>query len=249
MRYPALRPESAITALEALRSGREPTMSAVETRGTGPELSTSIVEALAGDLIRVKERYPKAIGQRDPTGGRYEAEACPLVHEAVPKDAEMLADYDFWTWLAVVATRDIVEWRHGGKAGVAAGPNFGIGKRDENLLYRMWLRADMGFQDGMKDPYELARRGDQDFWRSHVFRQGYSSSRTLVRALVGYQFPGANKPGPTLKTLEIRDLAKRLRRVHANLMFEALDLDGARAVVEREAAAAKQAIETGGKRA
>lgn len=100
----------------------------------------------------------------------------------------------------------------------------------------MWLRADIGYDPKRKDPYELARRGDQDFWRSHVFRQSYGRCRTLVRALILYQFPdGSGNNRPTLKNDEIRELAKRLRLLHANMVFECLDQNSAYELISQEA--------------
>lgn len=243
MRYTALKWKYAAETLEALRRGESPAEEQVmEARGAGTDHVQDVLPALEEALYRIKSRYPNRLGLRDPAGGRFEAEACSEIHRLLPFDPDMLADYEFWSWLAVFRFRELVDWRHGGDAGRAAAANFGIGSGKENLLYRMWLRADAGYRPGEGDPYELARRGDQDFWRSHVSRQGYGMCRSLVRALVRYQFPDGSSDRPTLSILEIRELAKRLRRLHPNVLFEYLDEESAYLLVAKEADAAKRAV-------
>lgn len=242
MRYVALKSQHALGTLEALRRG-DPVDEAevVELRGSGEDIE-GVLPCLAEKLHEIKSKFPQRLRRRDPAGGAFEAEACVEIHRALPFDPSMLADYEWWTWLAVFRFRELVDWRHGSDISGAAPANFGIGNGAENLLYRMWLRADAGYDPKRNDPYELARRGDQDFWRSHVFRQGYGRCRELVRALVLYQFPDGSAREPTLKISEMRELAKRLRRMHPNIVFEYLDEDSASELVRREAERAKQTV-------
>ena len=243
MRYLAIKADRAREILEKLRAG-EPVDEEreVEIRGSGEDVEPRLVE-LARKLDEIRSNYPPVLKQRDPRGGAFEAEACVEVHRRLPFDPAMLADHDWWTWLAVFYFRELVDWRHGFEKRTAAPANFGIGARNENLLYRMWLRADIGYDPDRRDPYELARRGDQDFWRSHVLRQGYGRCRELVKALVIYQFSNSAQHGPTLRTDELRELAKRLRRIQANVMFECLDRDAALELVRSEAERAKRAVQ------
>jgi hypothetical protein len=242
MQYVALRSQHALETLEALR--RRDTIDEqrlIEIRGSGQDVER-VLPDLARELYEIKSRYPERLRSRDPAGGEFEAEACAQLHRALPFDPQMLADYEWWTWLAVFHFRELVDWRHGGETGQATPANFGVGNGSENLLYRMWLRADAGYDPTRSDPYELARRGDQDFWRSHVFRQGYGRCRSLVRALILYQFPDGSAGNPSLKTGEIRELAKRLRRLHPNIVFECLREEDAYQLVVGEAERAKQAL-------
>lgn len=243
MRYVALKSRHALETLEALRRGEpvDETHEVVELRGSGDDVER-ILPDLANSLYEIKAGYPQKLRHRDPAGGDFEARACVEIHRALPFDPSMLADYEWWTWLAVFRFRELVDWRHGSETTGAAPANFGIGNGGENLLYRMWLRADAGYDPRRADPYELARRGDQDFWRSHIFRQGYGRCRQLVRALVVYQFPDEAAGSPTLKIDEIRELAKRLRRMHANVVFEYLKEEEAYELVRHEAERAKQTV-------
>jgi hypothetical protein len=242
MRYVALKSEHAMETLETLRRG-EPVDEhlVLVCRGSGDDVE-QVVPALARTMHEIKSRFPERLRRRDPAGGDFEAEACSELHRALPFDPQMLGDYEWWMWLAVFHFRELVDWRYGGESGLAAPANFGIGNGSENLLYRMWLRADAGYDPARSDPYELARRGDQDFWRSHVFRQGYGRCRSLVRALILYQFPDGSAGNPTLETAEIRELAKRLRRLHPNIFLEYLDVNSAYELVRAEAERAKRAL-------
>jgi len=243
MRYKALKAPYALETLEALRRGALPEgeeTRVVDPRGAGPDDVERYIEPLVEKLNHIRSRYPEHLRQRDPRGGQFEAEACVEIHKCLPFDPAMLGDHEFWTWLAVFRFRELVDWRYGGKAAPA---NFGIGNWSENLMYRLWLRADIVYKPGDKnDPYSLARRGDQDFWRSHVFRQDYGKCRSLVRALVRYQFPDSSPDSPTLNSKEIRELAKRLRRLHPTLIYECLDESAAYELVQREAEAVKRAL-------
>lgn len=173
---------------------------------------------------------PGMIKKGDPRANQFETAASPIVHEHIPKHPA-LADPEFWTWLGVVHGRQIIDWRYGPTGGLA---NFGAGPAGENFYFRLWLRADIGFDSGSTDTYELAKVGDIDFWRSHVFRQGYGEVRAFVRALVNFQFPAASKRKPRLNHGDIRDLVKRLKRARTNLMFELMSETRARDFIESE---------------
>jgi hypothetical protein len=60
--------------------------------------------------------------------------------------------------------------------------------------------------------------------------------------LILYQFPDGSAGNPSLKTGEIRELAKRLRRLHPNIVFECLREEDAYQLVVGEAERAKQAL-------
>jgi hypothetical protein len=152
-------------------------------------------------------------------GSQFEAQAAPLVHQLLPTQHPALADPEFWTWLAVTYCQPTLAWRYEGKRNLQ---NFGIGGAGENLLFRLWLRADIALKPDQKDQYELARHGDIDFWRSHIFRQGYGNARTFARALIEFQFPAEGGRKSRLKIHQIRALVKQLKRARSNLLFEVM---------------------------
>lgn len=240
MRYPTMTAGDANTYLIAKRGGGTLDVeSLVRIKGFGTELVQSFVPKLRTDLESLRAQWPNGIKSKaDPNANLFEAKAARVVHGIVPPDAEMLADPEFWIWLAVVHCPDVVEWRYryrktNSEAQLA---NYGIGSKTENLLYRLWLRAELVLDDGKKDRYHLCDAGQIDFYRSHLFRQGYANARNFARALLKFQYPHADLSEPNLKTIAIRDLVKRLRRMRSNLFLEILPEDECRAVIEAEAA-------------
>lgn len=237
-RYPILHQEDAKHFLTSRDAGEQVFLDDIRRwAGGGEELPTAAVNTLRDELSKLRKKYPAKLRSRDPEGGRFESEACVLVHKALLSvDRRALADHDFWTYLAVELA-DIVEWRFGSEGKATQLRNYGIGARSENLLFRLWLRADMGRVSGT-DPYDLARSGDQDLWRSHVLRQNFANARCVARSLLRLQAGKLVVESRTAKRLVggedptgVRMLAKRLKRVRANVVFEYLTPKQADALV------------------
>lgn len=236
MRYPVLSSPDASTYLFARRSGNPVEVeSLIKMRGEGSELEQAFVEGLREKLAEIRARYSDDPSPKD--ANLFEAQAARAVHQSVPDHAEILADPDFWIWLAVAHFVDMVEWRYGNPGSGTSLANYGVGARSENLLYRLWLRAELVLDEGAKDRYHLVDSGQIDFYRSHLFRQGYANSRTFARALLRYQYPETDRSIPNLKVDQIRELVKRLRRLRSNLFLEILEESECLSVIETEAAA------------
>jgi hypothetical protein len=186
-------------------------------------LSTEIYAVL--DAVRAKADTMGAAA-----GSYFDAAGGPELHSLLPEHPA-LADPEFWIWMAILPCQSLVRWRYKGPLNAQ---NFGIGGAGENLLYRLWLRAEIGHSEAGNDNYALAKVGDVDFWRSHVFRQGYGDVRHFAHALVRFQFPGNLAGKPRLKIDEIRRLAKRLKRARSNLMFELMSPERAISFIESE---------------
>lgn len=165
-----------------------------------------------------------------PNGAEFEAAAGPEIHKLLPPHPA-LSNPEFWNWLTLNYGESIVRWRYGD---IQNHKNFGVGAATENYLYRLWLRAEMVFKPGAPDPYELARVGDIDFWRSHVFRQRYGEARSFIRAFVEFQFPAGNPRKARLKIAQIREFAKHLKRARSNLTFELMSEARALHFIESE---------------
>lgn len=242
MRYPIITAGDAARYLLAKREGRAPEIeSIVQYRGSGDDLDQWFIKPLREGLERLCAKLPKGLASKtDPAANTFEAKASRLVHVSIPSNAEMLVDPDFWVWLAVVHFPEVVEWRYRYQnrktESFAQLDNYGIGSRSDNLIYRLWLRAELVLDAEAKDRYHLSDAGQIDFYRSHLFRQGYANARNFSRALIRYQYPNKDLAEPRLKTNEIRELVKRLRRMRSNLFLEILAEDDCRAVIETEAA-------------
>jgi hypothetical protein len=241
MRYPILKAADATTYLQAKRTGTSLDVdSLVRYTGSGDEFDSSFLESLRSALTTTMASFMDGIKSKsDPMANVFEGKAARVVHQSLEFDSEVLADPEFWIWLAVVQFPDVVEWRYryGKKDSLAQLANYGVASRTENLLYRLWLRAELVLDEEATDRYHLVDLGQIDFYRSHLFRQGYANARNFAKALLRFQYPKKSNPTePKLKTLEIRDLVKRLRRMRSNLFLEILPEEECRAVIETEAA-------------
>jgi hypothetical protein len=234
MRYPILSSVDASTCISAKRNGSPVDADRlVKTRGDGQELRLEFVEDVRRGLRIVSEKFPDGLTNQK-LRNRFEAEAARVVHEGAPQYPELLADPDFWTWLAVIHLGHVVEWRYGNPEGGTPLANYGVGARNENLLFRLWLRAELVLDEQARDRYYLCGAGQIDFYRSHLIRQSYANARNFARALLRFQYPHDDEQ-PKLKVNQIRDLVKRLRRLRANLFIEILDEGECRKVIETEA--------------
>ena len=217
MPYPILSKAEARHYLVVEEGAEKPPLPPARQTDDGPDSDwEALGSEIATALSALADKYITPKGKFDGSG--FEAEASEEVHKRLPPHPA-LADAEFWIWLALTHCEDIVERRY---AGSQNAKNFGVGGAGENLLYRLWLRAEIAYDATAKDHYVLSRIGDIDFWRSHIFRQGYGDVRGFARALLEFQFPAKAKRTPKLKIPEIRALAKHLKRARSNLMFEVM---------------------------
>lgn len=188
-------------------------------KGTGDLIELAPLEKLQSKLEETQSNFPSLIKRGTGDGGRFELQGCEHVHRELSSfPAEALADPEFWIWVTVANFSELVQWRFGVYPHRAKLSNYGIGSGTEGMIMRMWLRGEIGYDGNLKDPYELSRVGDQDLWRSHIIRQGYGNVREVSRSLLRLQ---SGKLGhPRLGVNEIRQLAKQIRRLRANVFLE-----------------------------
>jgi Family of unknown function (DUF6339) len=236
MSFPTISAADARRFLTALRNNEEPLDPSVRTPMLGPERDwDEIAETIKEALAPLRDSAGDEISRLARVAARFEALAAVEIHKLIPRHHPALGDPTFWTWLAITHFRDLIGWRYGNDQNGSHPENYGIGKRGtENLLYRLWMRAEIAYDPGAEDPYHLARLGNIDFWRSHVLRQGYSNGRQFARALARFQFPGGPEDKPRLDTEDIRKLAKRLKAARTNLIVEIMDRDRATEFIRGE---------------
>lgn len=229
MPYPILSKAEARQYLIVEEGAETPPLPPARRADDGPDLDWEALGCeVAATLLALADKHTTSKGKVE--GSDFEAEAGEEVHKRLPPHPA-LADAEFWIWLALTHCEEVVERRY---AGSHNAKNFGIGGAGENLLYRLWLRADIPYDEAAEDRYALSRFGDIDFWRSHIFRQGYGDVRSFARALLEFQFPSAAERRPRLKIPEIRALAKHLKRARSNLMFEVMTEARAVSFIETE---------------
>ena len=228
MSYPALSKADAKRILTAYRDGEELAKLPTFSKQLGGEVDW---DEIADELFKSLEVIRSKFSEPEKDGGyrKFEILAGIETHKLLPIHPAT-ADPDFWTWLLMRSFVPLVSWRYGETADAK---NFGLGGAQENFLFRLWLRADIGFDPATKS-YELAELGDIDFWRSHIFRQSYGDGRSFVRALIQFQFPAGVDAKARLSIKQIRDFAKHLKKARSNLAVEVLDEAKSAQIIERE---------------
>lgn len=230
-----IRREKVPEALRLIRAGEEIAgRSMDESLSRVPEIDERRIEDLRKELRNLMQQFPDPLRQKSDEAQEFDSKACVLIHSTLNLPPELSASGDLWRWLAIAKFSDLIEWRHG-EGGEAREANFGGGSFWDNLLTRLWIRADVVFDPVRSNPYELARLGGGDFWRSHLIRIRYGSCRTLARTFVIRSYPHPAEPRKSSMTgKQVRELAKRLRRLQATVAFELLDESSADALIKGE---------------
>ena len=158
----------------------------------------------------------------------FEAGACGIVHRELNLGPEAAGSPEFWSWLTFCAVggafANLVRWRFGTEEGHDP-RNYGVTSRAntfEGLLARLWFRGEMVYDPAGPDPYDLAKRGDVDIWRSHIIRPEYARCPVVRRELIRFQYPDATGKR-TLKNVHLRELVKLIRIGEASIAYELLD--------------------------
>lgn len=239
MKYPVIPVEDSESSLAAIRESSPQPKISIDWRGQGEKFKEHLADEVIEGLLELRGRF----GEPEEGGARYwarfEGHASRVVHSILDTDATAASDPGFWLWFTFGREDErpvrFVDWRMSVKDGVGSAleSNYGITTNlAEGLFSRLWLRADIAFEPKDSDPYRLALRGDQDLWRSHIFRQEYAQIREVAKALIRFQYPHDDSEKPTVKTDVIRSMVKELRRKHASLAFELLTSEEAKLLVE-----------------
>jgi len=146
---------------------------------------------LREELVPIKDKFPEKLPEIK--GNKFDLEILPIIHKFFEEfPLTMLTSAGFWRWLSIMATDgyfyELIEWRFKSyEEKIVNSRNWGIA--DDNMIveyyfYYCWLRACVGYEETRKNKYEIAKLGDADFWRSHIFRQDYGKDRILVKAIL-----------------------------------------------------------------
>lgn len=240
MKYPVLTKEAMLRIASLPRKERKSELTAAtEYRGHGDDFDDTLVKELRLALVKLMKKNGPSPKKGSQKTIRLEADASVIVHSALRGYEEAITmDLDFWTYVAFAFFEPFISWRYNLRDGSIEGSvieNFG-GKKKENLMFRLWCRAELVFDPNSSDQYYIARRGSIDFWRSHVLRPLYANVRNFTRCFVLFQYPDPKKDG-RLKIIQIRELAKRLSRLRSNVVLEILDDTEIGKLLERESTA------------
>ncbi|MBY6151659.1 hypothetical protein KUV47_00410 [Vannielia litorea] len=195
MRLPTITNDTAAAVWNAMNEAGEFDAGGVSVEYLGDEseapLANMDLEELMDALDCVQAKYAGkfANGQPRALGGLVDVDLIEPIHSICGKFAgvDQLSDLGFWRWLSNVSMGghfwNFIAWRYEKKEQV----NWGItSPRNavEVLLYRSWLRGHKMYDPSLDDPYEYAKRGSSDVWRSHILRQDFGKDVAFVRAFL-----------------------------------------------------------------
>ena len=191
----------------------------------------AIIDVL-DDLLAEWESTDTSRMKSDQAKDALEGKLAVTLHKVlVDLPGSVLSDRDFWRYCAAHLF-ELVEWRNGNGCSLS---NYGaetVSGIRECMPHRMFDRANIAYRGGVaagdKNPYTLATFGASDVWRSHILRVQNGNA-----PIVAHEILGDVKAG-NLKTDVIRPFIRYVRRARANVMFEVLDRQQARDLVDRE---------------
>ncbi len=201
---------------------------ALEPRGTGPELGRLLFEQDGRRMLDLTEDE-----SRDPD--QIEGKAAVFLYPTLAAlDSAILEDPGFWRYLFLRCEdlNKFVRWRHEKSFERARTEDgytghrvyFDATKRRECVLTRMYLRVRSLGGDTHGD-LAFAILQSTEFWWSHIIGVRTSQLPAIVRAFVRMQ------RDRRLKTDPLREFAKHLNGLRANVVLHDYDDDEADALI------------------
>ena len=211
--------------------------SALGAVGSGPEWDSARANKAAEELGGLKDELARKKVKLDVNS--FDRHACVILHRELNLPPDLVAHDGFWRWLAVEKFGHVVEARGPlNDDGFTRLRNYGIDHSvTDNRVAILWFRANMVYDPAASDPYHLAKRpAHTDFWESGIIRHRYAWSPSLARALVAFQYRNPSLTKAFLHSTHengIRELYKRLRRLHSTISFEFLNEEDMAAILEQ----------------
>jgi len=191
-------------------------------KGSGIDVTAAPLAKMNSEMTALlNSTFSGAMKKKDSRLDKYEGMAASIVHQNLSDlPIEILADEDFWRYVALISIFEIVAWRHES----LGNNNFGLtGGRGflRCLPYRMFIRADIAhrYSDGANYNLTSAHGSLVDQWASHVLAQQYGSVPRLVKVMLE-QFEDLRKRKVKKPTDIDREIAKELRQVRSIQVFE-----------------------------
>ena len=229
VQYPTIPVGACGGLIEDRTSGNEPDIGAVvEISGSGDSVAMARIADASAVVANLRE--DRGVTKRDSIEGR----AAIVLYEAVEKmPAIALNDPGFWRYLALGYTGfwDFAAWRHQEQLGAKGFRKYVDAQSPrECVVTRMYLRvrALHGDGDAEREYRELAAAVETDavdFWRSHIVRVRTGKSSAVARAFARMQRDHA------LPTKKVREFAKVVNRIHANVVTAIYDEEEADAFI------------------
>ena len=177
---------------------------------TDPQWSALKIGALKNDLIALRDRYAKpGVDKFSGEARLIDSEVIPIIHSHLKLVAEpyTLNQISFWAYLSNLAGHefwDFIRWRYGSTDDNHDRINWGIGSQqriNEVYFYRAWVRGHLLYDESLSDPYEYAKKGGSDNWRSHLLRREFAYDKEFIKAFLDYVDNEKVTADPMRKTL------------------------------------------------
>ena len=150
--------------------------------------------------------------------------------------SSVLTSPGFWRYLAAWEMFDFIEWRDGVGCSLSSYGAASATPTMDCVPLRIFVRGQVGTSAAPDDPMSIAGIAGTDVWRSHVLRVRTAREPAVARALLQAWDRG------DAKTDVVRDVAKRLKRLRSNVVFELLDHAQAETLVAAEIESAKASL-------
>jgi hypothetical protein len=191
-------------------------------KGSGIDITAAALAKMSSELdTLLNSSFSGTMKKKDSRLNQFEGQASSIVHENLrDMPLEILADEDFWRYVAIVPMFAIVAWRHeslgNNNLGLTAGRGF-----LRCLPYRMFIRADIAFRhsDGADYSLATAHASMVDQWASHVLAQQYGAVPRLVQIMLA-EFEELRKRKVKKPTEIDREIAKELSQIRSIQVFE-----------------------------
>lgn len=198
----------------------------ISMSGEENSLSTELVEEFVADFKELKDSCSKGLTKsKDKKHSEFEREASPLVVRLL-EELPMSCRFDpgFWSYLSYRVS-DVITWRYPPNEAEGWSKNFVASHASsdfvDGFLPRLAIKGLIA--TGSADSTNLTQ---QDFWRSHILRvkTGFSKnvSQAFAEAVVRDQ----------LVVEKQRSMAKSIRSIRSNVIFEVLNPAQAKAIVD-----------------
>jgi hypothetical protein len=208
----------------------------------GSDITDAPLQLLNRKLVRIMEDLEKSGPKNEKVRRqKFDSQAAPLVFETLNSlPFVILNDIDFWRYVAVHIMYDLVNWRYPKDNGSRWGSNPTQAIR--TITYAWFIRGQL-CQNFNPDEIALVNKvGDIDIWTSHVIAVLHGSSSAIMfeyfRKCVEWQKP--NGGWDQWGRLAFRDLAKQLKALRSNYVFDIIDKLSAKQIVDRLAVVSEQ---------
>jgi hypothetical protein len=248
VRYPVVRLAEAQRYVLRRQSGELGSGDVPEFEEEGAKDAESLLPVVKKLTDRISELHAdgKARFTSAPARDTFEGSLAIQLHEQLREfPPYVLTDDDFWRYLSVRGLYEFIAWRDGKGSGSPALASFGAsGLRVsyDCVPFRMFVRADVASIVAAAGPesmdaLQMSSIAGTDVWRSHIMRSQSSFAPHYVRMLLEH-VDRKLLPSPV-----VRELAKRVKRVRANVLIEALEVEETAVMFEREFRASAGATE------